>query len=472
MGKSFSEHLGFFYQELRLQSWNLRETLWPQRVARLLLLEKVIFKYQAEIAAALKSDFNKPEVEVLASEILPVIEEIRYTTKNLRKWMKAKKVSAPLLLWGTKSRIQYEPFGVVLIIAPWNYPFHLLLRPLVSAVAAGNAVLLKPSELTPATAAIAEKILGEVFPKNEVCVVNGGISETQAILNLRFDSIFFTGSPGVGRIVMEKAARFLTPVTLELGGKSPAIFDQTANLDRYLRRFLYSKFLNAGQTCVAPDFVYVHEAILPNFIAKAKMILEDFYGESGQSNEFCRIVSAKNFSRLSSLLGQTLAAGAKVEFGGRMEASQLLISPTLVSGVNAQMALMQEEIFGPLLPILTFHEEAEVLRFIQNGEKPLALYIYSEKADFVSRLSRFTSSGAVCVNQIFVHLINPNLPFGGVGMSGSGSYHGEFGFKAFSHAKAVLSQGPLLKWNSIELLFPPYTSFKKKLMNWVLRYLA
>jgi len=452
------------FERLKARRWEQARTSAPERVARLKKLRAALVARREALYAALYEDFRKPAAEVETTEVLLVLMELDHAIKHLGKWMKPRRVGTPVLLMGTSSQVRCEPKGVVLIMAPWNYPLQLVLAPLVAAVAAGNCVCLKPSEKTPRTSAFITKLIQDVFPPNEVVVVEGGTRESQALLELPFDHFFFTGGARVGRMVMEAAARHLAGVTLELGGKSPVVVDDTADLAASAERIVFGKFLNGGQTCVAPDYVLVPSAREEEFLGHLRASIERFYGGTEDarraSADFCRMVDDAQFSRVNTLLERSVAQGVRVVLGGRVDATSRYIAPTVLSDVKPETAIMEEEIFGPVLPVLRYDSLDEAVRLIRAGTKPLALYIFSHASGTVERLLEETSAGGTCVNTTVVHLTNLDLPFGGVGESGVGNYHGEFGFRTFSHERAVLRQGPLFLLNRF---FPPYTDKGRKM---------
>ncbi|MBN8470214.1 aldehyde dehydrogenase family protein [Corallococcus exiguus] len=452
------------FDRLQARRWELAKTGPKERLARLEKLKALLLERREELADALHEDFRKPPAEVEATEILPVLLELAHVQKHLKAWMKPRKVGAPLLLAGTKSEVHPEPNGVVLILAPWNYPFHLLVSPLVAAVAAGNAVLCKPSEKTPGTARFLAQLLRDVFPQDEVALVEGGAEVGEALLRLPFDHFFFTGGPRVGRRVMEAAARHLAGVTLELGGKSPVIVDASADVDAAAERIVWGKFLNAGQTCIAPDHVWVHASKEEALLTSMKSALERFYGKSEEARratpDFCRMVDDGAFKRVCRLLDESVAGGARVVAGGGVHAETRYIAPTVLADVTPESAVMDEEIFGPLLPVLRFESLDEVVTQVRAGGKPLAMYVFSHEEATVERLLKETSAGGTVVNNVVLHNVNPHLPFGGIGQSGLGAYHGEAGFKAFSHERAVVRQGRTAFTN---LFFPPYRGKAQRL---------
>lgn len=435
---------------------------YEARLAALEKLEQMIRRSTDRICRALFEDLGKPEPESLLSEIAITLEEIAVAKNNLHRWMRPRARPAPLSLRPSRNRVHVEPLGTVLIIGPWNYPFQLLFAPLVGALAAGNCAVLKPSELTPKTSRLVAELIAAHFPANFVRVVEGGVPETTALLTLKFDHIFFTGSTAVGKIVMQAAAKHLVPVTLELGGKSPVIVCEDADLDLAARRIVWGKFYNAGQTCVAPDYLYVHESVAEAFIEKFKTNLRAQFGERPkESADFGRIVNHKNAQRLAGLLG-----AGEVVIGGEVDVDAKYVAPTLITGVSWTDRVMGEEIFGPLLPVLTYRDLGGVFEAIGSRPKPLAAYIFSrsrEKQDlFVSELS----FGGACINDVVVHLGNPFLPFGGVGDSGMGRYHGEDSFKTFSHSKSVMVRYGFFDFSA---RYPPSTAGKLRLLRRLFR---
>ncbi|MNH90670.1 Aldehyde dehydrogenase [compost metagenome] len=402
-------------------------------------LGDVIRKYESEIIYALKLDLNKSEFEAYSSEVGIVLKEIRFVLKHLRSWVRPKRVKTPITHIGSKSTLYAEPYGVALIIAPWNFPFQLAIAPLIGAIAAGNCAIVKPSELTPRTSEVLAKILGETFTEEYVAVVQGGVETSQALLREKVDYIFFTGGIPVGKFIMEAAAKQLIPVTLELGGKSPCIVHKDANLKLAARRIVWGKFMNAGQTCVAPDYLYVHRSIKAAFINQLKDSIEELYGAKPLDNDsYTRIVSKKHFNRLLTFLQD-----GQVSIGGQSNRDTLCIEPTVLTEITSDCAVMQDEIFGPILPILDYEDIEQVLREINSRPKPLALYIFSENKTIQQQVLTGASFGGGCVNDTVYHFTSPYLPFGGVGSSGMGSYHGQSSFELFSHRKSVLKQTTL-----------------------------
>lgn len=434
------------------------------RIAQLLKLKAAIESREADILAALQADLHKSEVEGYLSEIGLLLSEITYIVRHLKRWSRPRKVSTPPVYFGAKSRIVSEPLGVVLVMAPWNYPFQLLMSPLLGAMAAGNCAILKPSELAPQVSAVLAHLISETFDSRYIAVVEGGAEVSQGLLQQRFDHIFFTGGPGIGKLVMEAAAKHLTPVTLELGGKSPCLVDSNIALSYTARRIVWGKFLNAGQTCVAPDYLLVHREVKDALVAEMIKVLKEFYGEEPKAcPHFGRIIGDRHHTRLVTLLEHQ-----SILCGGQSDPATRYLAPTLVDAPALDSPLMQEEIFGPILPILTYENLNEALAFINARPKPLALYAFSRKQAFLDRVLAETSSGGVCLNDTILHITTTELPFGGVGNSGMGAYHGKASFDLFSHQRSVL-QNTLLY--DLRLKYPPY-SLPLKWFKWMLRYLA
>ncbi|WP_318509165.1 aldehyde dehydrogenase [Bacillus sp. T3] len=399
-------------------------------------LRLAIKHHEKILMDALKADLNKSEFEAYTTEIGIVLKEIRYTVSHLRSWAKPKKVKTPITHFGSTSYIYSEPYGVSLIISPWNYPFQLAVAPLIGAIAAGNCAIIKPSELTPKTSEILAKIIQEAFPEEYISVVQGGVETSQILLNEEFDYIFFTGSVPVGKIIMEAASKNLTPVTLELGGKSPCIVHDDAHLKLAAKRIAWGKFINAGQTCVAPDYLYVHGKIKHDFLQELKSAIKELYGENPLENkDYTHIVSEKHYNRLCSFLDN-----GKTFVGGKVKKEELVIEPTVLTDINWEDTIMQDEIFGPILPVLEYRSLTEVIEGIEHHPKPLALYIFSESETIQQEILNRVTFGGGCINDTVYHLGSPHLPFGGVGSSGIGAYHGKGSFDTFSHAKSVLKQ--------------------------------
>ncbi len=445
------------------------------RMARQVVLAQLsgaLNRFRPELIAALAADMGKPESEALLWEFIPVLNEIAHARRHLRHWMRGSRASATLTFLGGSARLRPEPRGVSLIIGPWNFPLLLTLGPLVSALAAGNAVILKPSELTPATSAVVARMLRATFPADLVAVAEGGHAVAGRLLDLPFDHIFFTGGGGVGRIVMQAAARHLTPVTLELGGKSPAIIGPDADIAAAARHLVWGKFTNAGQTCVAPDYVLVHRSREAALTKALKAEIARVFGDAPEavaaSPNYARVVNDRHHARLRALLDEALAQGARIIAGGQSDAARRYFAPTLLTGTTGDMRISQEEIFGPILPIIAFDDPDQVIARINAGPKPLALYVFDRSRAFADRIIAATSSGTVGVNLNVIQFVHPNLPFGGVGESGVGAAHGHEGFRAFSHFRPVLRN----RFLALPLLFPPYgrrTGWMIRILIWLAR---
>jgi len=461
--ESSSYVLSQIYEAQQRARARVAATTARERIAKIRRLHDAVLAHRDDIRAALWDDYRKPVAEVDLSEILPVVQEARYAARRLKRWMKPRRVPTPITLLGSRSRIVYEPKGVVLIISPWNFPFNLSLGPLVSAVAAGNCVVLKPSEMTPNAAACMKRILAEVFDEDEVAVIEGDSSVAEALLRKKWDHIFFTGSPRVGQIVMKAAAEYLTPVTLELGGKSPAIIDRTADLDEAAKKIAWGKAFNSGQICIAPDYLLVDEAIRAPFVEKLRSAFEAVSSESSRG----WIVNANHAGRMKHLFDDAVKQGAEVLAGGTF--NERNIAPAVLENAPESSQIMQQEIFGPLLPMQTYRDLGEALQKIAAREKPLVLYLFSRDRAVKARVLRETSAGGTVMNDTLIHFYQLNLPFGGIGHSGMGKAHGRFGFEAFSNARGILEQP--LKFSGIQLMYPPYTKLKQKLIDFTVRWL-
>jgi aldehyde dehydrogenase (NAD+) len=426
------------------------------------LLNNIII-HEDDIIKALYDDFKKPAFEAVLTETNYVISDLKDTIKNLNKWAKPKRVLPSLLNFPSTDYIYKDPYGKVLIIAPWNYPFQLALCPLVAAVAAGNQVVLKPSELTSNTSAIIAKIIAKTFHVNHVEVIQGGVDVSENLLSQRWDYIFFTGSVSVGKIVAKAAAEHLTPVTLELGGKNPCIIDETANLKLAAKRIVWGKFVNAGQTCIAPDYILIQKDMKNKFIDYLKEEIITAYGnEPEKSPDFARIVNAKNWNRLIEMIDND-----KVIFGGQSNESSCYIAPTLINEYDIDSLVMKDEIFGPLLPILEYSSAADIYTVVSKYEKPLSLYLFTENKIFAEKIIQNYSFGGGCVNDTIIHFLNKRLPFGGVGHSGIGAYHGVSSFDVFSHKKAIVKKA---NWLDLPVRYAPYKDkldTVKKLLKWI-----
>ncbi len=419
-------------------------------------------RHEADIVRALYDDFRKPAFEGVITETAYVVTELKNTIKHINKWAKPQWVLPSLLNFPSTDYIHKEPYGKVLVIAPWNYPYQLALCPLIAAVAAGNQVVLKPSELTSNTSAVIAKIIAETFEKTHVECVEGGTEMAQKLLAQRWDYIFFTGSVAVGKIVAGAAAKHLTPVTLELGGKNPCIIEQSANLPLAAKRIVWGKFLNAGQTCIAPDYLLVHHSIKEKFFGLLKNEITLAYGENPEiSPDFARIINEKHWKRQLSML-----QGENIILGGKSNAVDFYLAPTLIDNPALDSLVMRDEIFGPILPILEYNNPADLESVISKYEKPLSLYVFTENKAFAKRIVLQYPFGGGCINDTLIHFANKRLPFGGVGNSGIGAYHGKQSFAVFSHHKSMVKKG---NWMDIPIRYAPYKGkidILKKLMKW------
>ncbi len=438
-------------------------TTRPQawRRATLERLRDLVQEREEQLLDALAADFGKPRFEAWTTELGYVVSDINHTLAHLSAWMQPDRVGTPLAFKPGSSHVVAEPVGVACVIAPWNYPVQLLLAPMVAAIAAGNAVVGKPSELAPHASATVSKLIDDIGDP-AVSVVQGGVAETSELLAQRFDHILYTGNSRVARIVMRAAAENLTPVTLELGGKSPAVVSRHANVKVAARRIAWGKFINAGQTCIAPDYVLVDRSVHDELVAAIGTSIDEFYGGDPQgSADYTRIVNEPHFHRLEKLLDS-----GKVAIGGTTDVDTRYIAPTVLTGVTVDDPVMGEEVFGPILPIIAVDSVTEAIAFVQqraqDGDKPLALYTFSDSDDENEQVIAGTSSGGVCVNGTLLHFSNPNLPFGGVGESGMGSYHGKFGFDTFSHRRGVHTRSTRM---DPAMMYPPYTAKKQKLVR-------
>ncbi|MDR1748729.1 MAG: aldehyde dehydrogenase [Spirochaetaceae bacterium] len=412
-------------------------------------LREAILRKEQEILAALHEDLGKSDFEAYATEVSIVLNELAYVRKRLRSWMRPRRASAGIINFPSGGRIYPDPYGVCLIMAPWNYPFQLSFAPLIAAMAAGNTVILKPSNYAPAISAVMEKLLTEVFPPEYIAVVEGGREANQGLLCERFDYIFFTGGVTVGKLVMESASRYLTPVTLELGGKSPCIVDETADIKLAAKRIAWGKCINSGQTCVAPDYILAHESVKKELVAEIGKNITLFFGEDPSSNpEFPKIINEKHFQRLKELLKT-----GKIACGGNTNEAERRISPTVFEDTRWEDAIMQEEIFGPILPVLTFTDLNDAIASINRRPHPLALYLFTSSKERENRVIHSVRFGGGCINDTVMHLTGDSMPFGGVGESGMGSYHGKAGFDTFTHYKSVLKKSTVI---DIPARYPPY----------------
>ena len=468
-GQASDAEIQRVFERQRETALRLRNSTAEERIAKIKRLRDTVTKYSEEFYKAGDADFKKPPAEVDLTEILPIVAEANDAIRNLKSWMKPKGVWPTRLTIGLKAWIKFEPKGRCLIISPWNYPVNLSFGPLVSAIAAGNTVILKPSEMTPHASALMVKIVKEIFCEDEVAIFEGDASVSTALLALPWDHIFFTGSPAIGKVVMAAAAKHLASVTLELGGKSPTIIDETADLDSAASTILWGKYTNNGQTCIAPDHIYVHASVKDAFVAKCIAIIESTYGKTPQeqmsSPNLARVVNQRHTSRIAGLLSDAKTKGGRVLCGDYVSEKDCFIAPTLLDNLPDHSRIMQEEIFGPLLPIIPYTNLDDVIGRINADQKPLALYVWSKNESVIDKVLNNTSSGGACVNHTVVHFLHMNLPFGGVNNSGIGNGHGPYGFKAFSHERAIVRT----RFMMARMFFAPYTEFKKKMIKMALK---
>ncbi|MCH4887595.1 aldehyde dehydrogenase [Acidaminobacter sp. JC074] len=453
MVRTLLENQKMYYHEGHTQSVRFR-------MGQLQKLRDAIKKYELDIIDALYKDLRKPAFEAYTHEVGFVLESITFTMKRLKKWLRHENKKVPLHQFGSKGYLTYEPYGSVLIIGPFNYPFQLLIEPLIGAIAAGNTAILKPSSDTPHTEAVIVKMIQETFDDQFISIVTGGREITTELINSPFDYMFFTGSVNVGKVVMEAASKNLVPVTLELGGKSPTIVDKSANINIAAKRIAWGKFLNAGQTCIAPDYVYVHEKVADKFKVALKKHLLAFYGaDPKESPDYGRVVSEKHFNRLTEMIQ------GDVIIGGDSDIEDKYIEPTVIDNVTWDEPIMADEIFGPILPIMTYSDLDDVIFQINSRPKPLALYLFTTKKSIEKKVLQKTSSGGMAINDTITHITSPYLPFGGVGHSGMGAYHGRYSFETFSHRRSLIKKSNLI---DLAIAFPPYKD-KVKLVKKIMK---
>ena len=470
---SYSEaDLRQIVETLQARAPVVRQTSAAQRKTKLQRLADALLDRREVFYDALDADFAKAPVEIDLTELKAITKEIEHAIAHLDDWMAPDRVRSPLLFAGSRSALHYEPKGTVLIMAPWNYPVNLTLGPLVSALAAGNCVVLKPSEHAPRTAAELQELIADLYDEREVRVVTGGPDVAEALTRQPFDHIYFTGSPTIGRRVMKAAAEHLASITLELGGKSPTVVDATANLEATAGRIAWAKYTNAGQTCIAPDYVLVEESVHDALVDQIVTHVRQFYGATAAaqraSTDYARLIHDQHYEHITNLLHGAVDAGTTVVQGGHHDADTNYVSPTVLTDVPLDCALMQEEIFGPLLPVLPYTTLDEALQVINNRPDPLSLYLFSERESTVETILSRTTAGSTCVNEALLHFVNPNLPFGGTGESGLGRGHGRRGFREFSNERSVLrrSHGSAL----LRPLYPPYDRLTTRVADWVLRF--
>ena len=446
----------------------LRKSDYRQRLAVLDRFEQAFRESEEKIYQSAADDFSKPQAEVDMSEIMAVLAELKHVRKNLKKWMKPVSVMPTASMIGTSSKIVKEPKGVTLVVSPWNYPFNLTFGPMIWSIAAGNTVIIKPSEMTPNMSAVIADIVERAFRPEEVSLFQGEADVASYLTALPFDHIFFTGSPAVGKHVMAAAAKNLTSVTLELGGKSPVIVDKSVNIRKAVQSIAWGKFSNNGQTCIAPDYLYVHESVKDQFVSELTTCVEKQYGlgnNAKDNGDYCKVVNKGHYNRINRLLDDAKSQGGKLITGGQTDDAGRFIAPTLIEGMAPDSAIMEEEIFGPLLPVITFSNIDEVIDVVNSKPKPLALYIYSSDKRNIDKVLCETSAGDTCVNQTMMHFLHHNLPFGGVNNSGIGKSGGVWGFNAFTHERSVLND----KFSSASMLHPPYTPKVRKLIKMAIK---
>lgn len=458
------------YDSQVLNKSAIRKLSVKERISFLDKLEHEIIENRNNITEALHSDFRKSKIETESTEIFPILSEIRLFKKHLKKWAAEKSVSNNLVFFGSDAKIQFEPKGNCLIISPWNYPFQLAIVHLVACISAGNTAIIKPSEFAPNTNKVIQKIISSIFNPNHVTVIEGEIEVTTYLLNKKFDHIHFTGSPKVGKIVMEAGAKNLSSVTLELGGKSPLIIDDTMDINTVVSKAVWGKLINNGQTCIAPDYILIKEDVLNDFVDTFKKHLENTFGKDPkQSPDLARIINNRNFDRIKNLIEDAISKGASCPYGNEYDESELYIKPTILNNLSQDSEILFEEIFGPVFPIITWKTKEEASEFINNREKPLSLYIFSKDKNLINYICNTTSSGALMVNDTLLHIMHPNLPFGGVNNSGIGNSTGEYGFKDFSHAKPVLNVNQL--FSPTKFINYPYKPLTQKIIDLMLKYL-
>ncbi|MDP9900857.1 aldehyde dehydrogenase family protein [Variovorax ginsengisoli] len=465
--------LGALFDAQTATALALRNSTVSQRREKLRRLSHAVLARRESWYAAFHADLGKPRIEVELTELLPVLDEASHAMGHLKRWMRLHRVGPTLTTLGTRARVQYQPRGRCLIIGPWNYPLNTVLAPLVSAVAAGNTAIIKPSEFTPHVNALLAEVVAEVFDPAEVTLVQGAAKTSERLLALPFDHIFFTGSPGVGKIVMAAAARHLTSVTLELGGKSPAIVDASADVEAAVRMLAWGKLTNAGQTCVAPDHVYVHRSVEARFVECWRRVVAERYGRNppavAHSADLGRMVTVRHAERVAGLIEDAVAKGATRLDGGEHNTEARYVAPTLLGNISGDARIESEEIFGPVLPLHVFDRVDDVVVRINAAPKPLALYLFARNPKFVTQLQTQTSSGSLGVNLCIQQYAHAKLPFGGVHHSGMGNSHGFYGFRAFSHERACLYNGP---FNGLRLFFPPYSKGKNSLARRLVSLIA
>jgi aldehyde dehydrogenase (NAD+) len=457
-----SNQKDYFHSTVKMQSA-------AQRIQKLKKLRNWITSHQQDIRDALYHDFHKPQVEADLTDIKFVLNEIDHTCKNLKKWLRARDVKTSLFMIGTRSKIIYEPKGVVLIISPWNFPFMLAISPLVSAIAAGNCAVIKPSELSPNTSAVIQKLVDDLFPAEEVCVCQGDEKTGQSLIDLPFNHIFFTGSERVGKIVMRAAANNLASATLELGGQNPVIVDETARVAEAAERIIQGKLFNAGQSCVAPNTIYVHKSITDKLIDQMKCYIKEYYPHGYDNPDYTQIVNDFHFRRLNALVQDAISKDAQVLLNNHQANDNRIFGPVILTGVSRAAKISSEEIFGPILVVVSYENMDQIIDELVHKQKPLALFVFSQQKKKINYILKNLSSGTVAINSTSIQFLHHELPFGGVNNSGIGKTHGYFGFLDFSNQRAVLKQKNGL--TGFKFFRPPYTDFTKKLVKIVMKYI-
>jgi aldehyde dehydrogenase (NAD+) len=470
MNEELNLAINSVFTEHQLRKTDQKNTSLSYRKSKLLKFRNSIILNESRIQRALNSDFGKARLETSVTEILPIIIMINFQLKNLKKWMKPKKASFSPLYVGSKCVTSFEAKGNCLILSPWNYPFNLSIYPVLTAFAAGNTVILKPSEYTPNTNLIMRELLADVFSQNEICVIEGEVEASTMLLEKPFDHIFFTGSTPVGKIVMEKASKHLASVSLELGGKSPALLDKNYSIRDSVEKICWGKFVNSGQTCVAPDYVLLDPSSESSFIGGCREFIQNHYGNSPlESESYCQIITQRHGERLQEMIDQAVKEGAIVHTGGKFDIESRKFEPTIISNVSLECSLMSEEIFGPILPIIKIETTQEMLKFVNDKDNALALYVFSNNKNFIEEVRSNTDSGGFSVNETLLHIGHSDLPFGGAGKSGIGRYHSHHGFEELSNQRAVLIRK---KEYGLSFFYPPYTSKKEKVLSFCLKYFS
>ncbi len=460
------------HAQQRERALELRQSTAAQRIEAITRLRDAILARREDIYQAMAADFRKPEAEVDLGEVMVVVQEANSAIRHLKRWMKPRRVAPTAALLGTQNSVRYEPKGVCLIIAPWNFPVNLLIGPLISCLAAGNTAMLKPSEMTPATSSLMQEILEELFDERDVAVFQGGAEVSQSLLELKFDHCFFTGSPAVGKLVMAACAKHLCSVTLELGGKSPVVIDASAKLKDAAGSLAFGKCNNAGQACIAPDYALVESSARNTFVGELISVLEARYGntleQQKQTPDLARIVNQRHTQRIKALIDDALSRGAGLAYGGDVDVAQCWVQPTVLVDVPDDALILQEEIFGPVFPVRGWQQLDQAVAWINAGEKPLALYVYSQDEAVIRQVVEQTSSGDAAINTCMVHFLNHNLPFGGANNSGIGKAHGEHGFKAFSHERSLVRD----RFAMSQLTSPPYDTLTMRIIKLVVRFFS